>query len=72
MVADHFDLTPLAELVIGLDQMFWDFTSGKLTIELAWDNWYCFTITAKEPDAEPLVRQMATFLSETLPPKLDS
>ena len=59
-------------MVIGLDQMFWDFTNGTLTVELAWDNWLCFTITAKKPDAEPLVRQMATFLSETRPPKVDS
>jgi hypothetical protein len=67
-VADHFNLKPLFELVIGLDQMIWDFTNGTYTVELAWDNWLCFTITAKEPDAEPLVHQMATFLSETQPP----
>jgi hypothetical protein len=71
-VADHFNLKPSSELVIGLDQMFWDFTNGTSTVEFAWDNWLCFTITAKEPDAEPLVRQIATFLSETLPLKLDS
>lgn len=71
-VADHFKLKPLSELVIGNDQMFWDFTNGKLTVELAWDNWLCFTITAKEPDAEPLIRQVAAFLSESLPPKLNS
>lgn len=70
-VADHFNLNPLSELVIGLDQMFWDFTDGNLTVELAWDNWLCFTITAKEADAEALVRQIADFLSETRPPKLD-
>lgn len=71
-IADHFNLKPSSELVVGLDQMFWDFTSGTLTIELAWDNWFCFTITAKEPDAEPLVRQIAAFLSDILPLKMDS
>ena len=71
-VAYHFNLKPSSELVIGLHEMFWDFTNGKLTVELAWDTWLYFTITAKEPDAEPLVRQMANFLSEILPPKLET
>lgn len=70
-VADHFNLKPSSELVIGVDQMFGDFTNGSLIVELAWDNWLCFTISAKEPGAEPLVRQIAAFLSEILPPKLD-
>lgn len=69
-VIDHFSLKPSSELVVGLDQMFRDFTDGTLTIELAWDNWMCFTVTAKEPSAEPLVRQIAAFLSQVLPPKL--
>jgi hypothetical protein len=72
LVADHFNLKSSSELVIGLDQMFWDFTNGTLTVELAWDIWFCFTITAKEPDAELLVRQIALFLSEILAPKSDS
>ncbi|RLS39731.1 MAG: hypothetical protein DWH82_05060 [Planctomycetota bacterium] len=70
-VTDHFNLKPSSELVIGLDQMFWDFTNGTLTVELAWDIWFCFTVTAKEPDAELLVRQIALFLSKLLPFKLD-
>ena len=34
-VTDHFNLKPSSELVIGLDQIFWDFTNGILTVELA-------------------------------------
>jgi hypothetical protein len=66
-VADHFGLRPCSELVVGPDQQFWDFTDGTSTVELAWDNWLCFTVTAKEATAEPLVGSIAAFLSEALP-----
>jgi len=67
-VADHFGLRPCSELIVGPDQQFWDFADGASTVELAWDNWLCFTVTAKEPTAEPLVRNIAVFLSEAMPP----
>jgi len=68
-VADHFGLKPTSEVIVGFDQMFWDFTDGTSTVELAWDNWLCFMATAKEPTAEPLVRNIAAFLYEALPSK---
>lgn len=68
-VADHFRLKPSSELVIGLDEMFWDFTDGTSTVQLAWDNWMCFMVTAKEAVAEPLVRDIAAYLCEAWPPK---
>jgi len=68
-VVDYFGLKPSSELTVGVDQMFWDFTDGTSTVELAWDTWMCFTATAKEPTAEPLVCNIAAFLSEALPPK---
>jgi hypothetical protein len=71
-VAAHLNLKPSSELVVGLDQVFWDFTDGTLTVELAWDNWLCFTVTAKEPSAESLVRKIAVFLSEALLPESDN
>jgi hypothetical protein len=37
-------------------------------VELAWENRLDFPVTAKEPDAEPLVRKIAAFLAEALPP----
>jgi hypothetical protein len=67
-VADHFGLKPSSELIVGLDVMFWDFTDGTSTVELAWDNWTCFSATAKDPMAKPLVRNVAAFLSQALPP----
>jgi hypothetical protein len=69
-VAVHFNLKPSSELVVGLDQMFRDLTDGTLTVELAWDNWCCFMVIPKEPNAEPLVRDIANFLSKAFPPKL--
>ena len=68
-MADHFGLKPSSDLIVALDQMFWDFTDGTSTVELAWDIWMCFMATAKEPTAEPLVRNIAAFLFEALPPK---
>ncbi|MGC3971251.1 MAG: hypothetical protein QM775_29090 [Pirellulales bacterium] len=72
LIAERFDLRPVSELVVGLDQMYWDFTIGGSTVELAWDNWLCFTVTAKAPDAEPLVRRIASFLSEASLPESGS
>ena len=68
-VADRFNLKPTSDPVVGLSLIFCNFTDGTSTIELAWDNWLCFTVTANDPAAEPLVRNIAAFLSEALPPK---
>jgi len=70
-VADHFSLRSSSELIVGPDQVFQDFSDGAALVELAWDNWLCFTVTAKEPSAESLVHRIATFLSEVIPPKME-
>jgi hypothetical protein len=62
----------MSDLVPFFDVIFWDFTDGTLIIELAWDVWLGFTVTAKETAAEPLVHSIAAFLSESPPPKLNS
>ncbi len=61
-VVDVFDLSPTSELVIGLDQMFRDYTDGKTTVGLDWDIWSGFMIVAKSPSAEPLVRKLGAYL----------
>lgn len=61
-VVTEFRLTQTCELVVGPDQMFWDVRSGDQVVELAWDIWMGFTVTAKSPEAEPLVRAIATWL----------
>ncbi len=54
-------------MLMGPDQIFWDFTNGKATVEFGWDNWMCFMITAQQAEEETLVRQMAIFLAEMIP-----
>lgn len=63
-VVEHFNLTPSSELVVGLDEMFRDFTDGACTVGLEWDNWSGFIIVAKTPSAEPLVEAIGAFLSD--------
>jgi hypothetical protein len=69
MITEHFRLNPTSELVVGADQIFGNHTDGTATIELAWDNWLCFTVTAQDSNAEPLIRNIAAFLAETIPLK---
>lgn len=63
-VADRFGLRPASKLLVGVDEMFWDFTDGSATVEFAWNVWLGLAITAKEPAAESLVRSIAEFLVE--------
>ena len=57
-----FDLSPAGELIVGLDEMFRDYTDGQNVIGLEWDIWSGFIVVAKNADAEPLVRSIAEFL----------
>jgi hypothetical protein len=61
-VVAAFALTSDGSMVVGPDQMFWDFRRGDQRVELAWDNWSGFFVTAKHPEAEPLVREIGAFL----------
>lgn len=54
-IANNFELSPASELVIGLDQMFRDYSDGRNVIGLDWDNWSGFVVVAKNVEAEPLV-----------------
>lgn len=59
-----FHLQPVSELVIGLDEMFRDYSNGSQTVGLEWDVWSGFIIVAKTQESEELVRQLANYLSE--------
>ena len=63
-VVTQFKLTPVGDSVVGLDEMFRDYTDGVLQIGIEWDNWSGFVVTAKSPSAEPLVNSIGTFLTE--------
>ena len=62
-LAAKFDLKPVSELVVGLDEMFREYTNGHLTIGLEWDIWSGFIIVAKDVESEQLVRQIANHLT---------
>ena len=61
-VVTGFALTPESELVVGLEQMFWDHRRGEQVIGLEWDIWMGFMVVAKTTDAESLVQDVAEWL----------
>lgn len=61
-VVDKFNLTAGSELVVGIDQMFWDFRCDGHVVELAWDIWMGLIVTAMSPEAEPLVWAIANWV----------
>lgn len=66
-IADKFQLKPTSKLIIGPDLMFWDFSDGIGTIELGWDPWMGFMVTANGAEEEALVRQISLFLAKIVP-----
>ena len=61
-VADALGLAPVGELVVGPEQMFWDFGRGGQVVGLDWDNWFGFMAVAKSAASEPLVAGIAAWL----------
>ena len=61
-LADGLGLTPKGELIIGLEQMFWDFARGDQTVGLDWDIWMDFMVVAQTDKSEPLVHEIAAWL----------
>ena len=64
-LAAIFELKPVSELVVGLDEMFRDYTNGHVTIGLEWDIWSGFIVVAKDVESEQLVRQIGDYLTRT-------
>lgn len=64
-VADALGLAPAGDILIGPEQMFWDFQRGDQVVELAWDIWMEFMAVAKSEASEPLLRDIATWLCPT-------
>jgi hypothetical protein len=64
-VAAAFGLAPDGSLVIGPDQMFWDFRRDEQVVGLDWDIWMGLMVVAKTERAEPLVREIATWLGSS-------
>lgn len=61
-VAKQFRLESVAELVIGLDEMFQDYQHNEKIVGLEWDNWSGYMVVAKIKSAEDLARDIASFI----------
>jgi hypothetical protein len=66
-IADAFELEPVGEIVIGMDQMFWDFKTGHLTVGLDWDIWMDFMVVAQSEASEPLMTDIAQWIGNHSP-----
>jgi hypothetical protein len=64
-VADEFALAPEGSLVIGPEQIFWDFRRAEQVVALDWDIWMGFMVVAKTEESEPLVRDIAAWMGST-------
>ena len=65
-IVNQFNLESTSDLVVGVDQLFCCYSDGERSVELAWDNWSGFFVTANSSDAEELVRAFGSFLSDAL------
>jgi hypothetical protein len=63
--AEAFSLVPDSPPVIGPEQMFWDFRRDGQLVGFDWDVWMGFMVVAKTEAAEPLVREIAVWLSSS-------
>lgn len=63
-VAKHFNLQPVGNPAVGLNEKFQEFKTGNLIVGLEWDNWSGYTIDAKNKEAEPLLREIAIYINE--------
>ena len=62
LIADAFCLAPSGNVVIGLDQMSWDFQLDDLVISLDWDVWMEFMIVSQSAASERLVTEIAAWI----------
>lgn len=61
-IADALGLVPASDLVIGPDQMFWDFRRANQLVGLDWDVWMEFMAVAKSEASEPLLKEIAAWI----------
>lgn len=64
-VVARFNLEFASTKISGLDEVFQDFKRGNDVIGLEWDNWSGYIVNAKTKTAEPLVREIAGYISAT-------
>jgi hypothetical protein len=64
-IADALGLVPASDIIIGPEQMFWDFRRGEQVVGLDWDIWMEFMAVAKSEASEPLLRDVAAWLGSS-------
>lgn len=64
-VVDALGLAAAGDIIIGLDQMFWDFRRADQVVGLDWDIWMGFLAVAQSKTSEPLLRDIAEWLSSS-------
>jgi hypothetical protein len=64
-IADALGLAPVGDIIIGPDQMFWEFRRGDQVVSLDWDIWMEFMAVAKSEASEPLLQDVAAWLSSS-------
>lgn len=64
-IALAFGLSHDGKLVTnGVDVAFMDFRSDLGAVEMAWDNWSGFIVTAKARESEPLIQQISEWFMD--------
>jgi hypothetical protein len=69
-IAESLGLTATSDILIGPEQMFWDFHRGDQVVGLDWDSWMGFMVVAKLGASDPLLRDIAAWLSLSRLPQL--
>lgn len=61
-ICRRFNLKKNGKYVKSHDQKFQEFRGGRGVVDIAWDNWSGFMVTALTKDSEPLVREIGSWL----------
>lgn len=62
-VVAEFDLEPASPKTAGLDEISQKFRKGNEVVSLEWDIWSGYIVGAEMKTAEPLVREIAIYIS---------
>ena len=60
-----FNLRSSSALISGFDEVFQDYSLGSETVGLEWDVWTGFTVVAKTPESEALVKRIGEYLADS-------
>jgi len=63
-IVRKYDLEMSNKLVTNLNEKFQAFKFGAAIIGLEWDNWSGYIVSAKNKEAESLVKEIAAFIHE--------